>query len=585
MKMNDILIQSTFRRFVGKMILNNLVMFLGSIVSSVAISRWLGTEAMASFQVTMPLFFAVMMFSQIISMGVQNNCARSIGAGRAEEAGRYYTIAVLGGLPLGLALTAGIFLYAEPLALFLSAGDPEGTLAQGAADYLRGLSPGLSILLLLPMQVSVMFLEGRAGTVLKSVYVQTAAIFIGTAANIFWLGGGLLGMGLVNSFGNASALVLMLAAARRGSGFIKISPQELRPRYLLPILRVGLPSAVDRFYKSVQMFVVNRVLLLVAPSAAIAAFADINSLNNVFNPIVMGLSAATMTMAGVFAGEADEQSLRRLLRVALKNVLQITVLTAAVSFAAAPLLISLFVSEEDPAFGVAVRALSIYVWYLPIYAVNNALQKYYLSVNAMFMTYLTSALDNLIFICLLAMALGHVFGAEGVWFAFILAEILTLLTLVAVISLRLKRLPRSLDDFLCLPQSIAVREPSFSRSASGLNEILEISEAARRFMLSEGAAEREAALMALAIEEMGVNIIRWGFNDGKKHSIDVLLVRDAAWKLRIRDDCAPFDPKAWLDIHRDADPQKNIGIRTICGLAEDVRYVSTLGMNYLFISM
>ena len=55
--------------------------------------------------------------------------------------------------------------------------------------------------------------------------------------------------------------------------------------------------------------------------------------------------------------------------------------------------------------------------------------------------------------------------------------------------------------------------------------------------------------------------------------------------LRIRDNCPPFNPKNWLALHAGDDKTANIGIRTICGLAREVRYSRTLGMNYLFIEL
>lgn len=581
--MNNFLVQSAFHRFMGKMILTNLMVFLSSIISSVAISRCLGTEAMSAFQLTLPLFFLIMMFSQIISMGVQNNCAKSIGAGRGEEASSCYSVALLCFLPLALLLALAVYGCAAPLALFLTAGDP--VLAALAADYLRGEAPGLAILLFLPMQISILFLDGRAKVAMRSVYVQTAVNIAGVAINLCFAQGGLLGMGLVLTACNGAALLFMLEDFWRKPGCVRFSCRELKLRHLLGVLRVGLPSAVDRFYKCVQLFVVNRVLLAVAPGTAIAAFADINALNNVFNPIVMGISATTLTMAGVFSGERDAESLRKLLGVSVKNALLVLTATAALACLFAPQLVSLFVAEDGEAAAVAIHALRIFVWYLPLYAVNNALQKYYLGINAMQMTYLTSLLDNLVFICLLSMGLGCLLGAEGVWLAFIAAEALTALTLLLLLAAKQRKLPRGVQDLLCLPQDFTVA-PAFSRSASDMQGIVEISEAARSFMLRAGATRREAYLSALAIEEMGGNIIRWGFIDGKPHSIDILIIKgEKEWRMRLRDDCRPFDPNEWLKLHRDADKAKNIGIRLICGMAREVRYTRTLGLNYLLVHL
>ena len=101
------------------------------------------------------------------------------------------------------------------------------------------------------------------------------------------------------------------------------------------------------------------------------------------------------------------------------------------------------------------------------------------------------------------------------------------------------------------------------------------------FLLNNNATGREAMLAALCIEEMGSNIIRWGFVDDRKHSIDIFINKGKSLTLRIRDDCASFDPMEWLEIHKGDDKVKNIGIRTVCGLAAESRYSRTLGLNYL----
>ena len=172
------------------------------------------------------------------------------------------------------------------------------------------------------------------------------------------------------------------------------------------------------------------------------------------------------------------------------------------------------------------------------------------------------------------------------WPAFILAEILTTASLLAFIARKNRRWPKTWADVLSLPRELTAGETKpFAKSASSMEEIMAVSEEARLFLLGSGASGREAMLMALAIEEMGGNIIRWGFGDGQKHSIDVAIRKNERWSLRIRDDCQAFDPKKWLEIHQAEDPAKNIGIRAICAMAEDVRYSRTLGLNYLFICL
>lgn len=579
MNMNENLLKSTYRRFMGKMILNNLMIFLGSLVNGIVISRYLGTESIAAFQLTLPLVFAMMVFSQIICIGVQNNCAKSLGGGRSQEASAYYSVALAAILPLSIVVAAGLFGYAESIVVLLGGS---GEIVALAAAYLRGLSPGLPLLLFLPMQTAVLFLTGQAKCAMRGVAVQAAINIVGALVNVLYLHGGMLGMGIVMSCCYWVALLVMLWGIRQGNDCVRFLWHDWQWRQLWPILRIGFPSATDRFFKTVQMFVINHVLLMTAPLSAMASFAVLNSLNNIFLPIAGGISATTLTMSGVFFGEKDKDSLRGLLKISLAEGLPLTLLTAVITFLAAPILVSLFITGDDESLWAAVTALRIYVWFLPLYAVNNIFQKYYLGVNTLSLTYLSSALENLLFVCLLGTILGFIYGEVGVWTAFVAAEILALCSLVVVVAFKNKAIPRKIDDFLCLPTDFR-RDKIFTGSATNMKEVVDLSEAARLFLLNNNAAGREAMLVALSIEEMGGNIIRWGFGDGRKHSIDVFISTGESLTLRIRDDCAAFDPVEWLKIHQADDKIKNIGIRTICGSATEVRYSHTLGLNYLFL--
>ena len=53
--------------------------------------------------------------------------------------------------------------------------------------------------------------------------------------------------------------------------------------------------------------------------------------------------------------------------------------------------------------------------------------------------------------------------------------------------------------------------------------------------------------------------------------------------LRIKDDCVPFDPGERAKLSDPDDPTKNIGIRMVFGIAQDVQYQNILGLNVLMI--
>ena len=82
---------------------------------------------------------------------------------------------------------------------------------------------------------------------------------------------------------------------------------------------------------------------------------------------------------------------------------------------------------------------------------------------------------------------------------------------------------------------------------------------------------------------MAANIVDHGFTkDRKAHSIDVRVVyKEDTVILRIKDDCVPFDPGERQQIAEGDDITKNIGIRMVFRIANDVQYQNILGLNVL----
>ncbi|MBP3873264.1 MAG: ATP-binding protein, partial [Lachnospiraceae bacterium] len=82
------------------------------------------------------------------------------------------------------------------------------------------------------------------------------------------------------------------------------------------------------------------------------------------------------------------------------------------------------------------------------------------------------------------------------------------------------------------------------------------------------------------------NIVEHGFNDGKKHSVDVRIVAaDEPLTIRIRDDCPAFDPAKYMEQFSHEDPSKNAGLRLIAGIAKSINYQNNAGINTLLINV
>ncbi len=122
-------------------------------------------------------------------------------------------------------------------------------------------------------------------------------------------------------------------------------------------------------------------------------------------------------------------------------------------------------------------------------------------------------------------------------------------------------------------------------SVRSMEEVVRVSERVQAFCLERGIDARRACLAGLSMEEMAGNIVSHGFaKDKKSHSVDVRVVhKDGDVILRIKDDCVPFDPSERRKLTENDDITKNIGIRMVYRIAQDIQYQSILGLNVLTI--
>ncbi len=118
------------------------------------------------------------------------------------------------------------------------------------------------------------------------------------------------------------------------------------------------------------------------------------------------------------------------------------------------------------------------------------------------------------------------------------------------------------------------------RSIQSIEDAVEASMQVHRFWLVNGLNSRDAHNIALCTEELAVNSIEHGFDDGKKHNLELrALIGEDRLILRLRDDGRRFDLVERYKMINPDDPTKNIGLRIVFAKADEVRYSSALSLN------
>ena len=580
------IVSGMFRETLLFMIMGILVSTLGTLIDGIVIGRLMGVEYMAAYGLVTPMFTIFSALGNLFSSGSQAFCAEYMGSGQVEKTNRNFSNALISVEIVAVVIMLLSFLFARPISVFLGASGESAYLLPYVKNYFLGLTIGLPFMVGVSALNPVMQLDGDRERAFLSTLVMMAVNVAGDLMNVYIFRGGMLGMALATTFSYACAFAVLLLHFRKDDAMLRFRFARPDVKESRAIVALGLPGAVSILCTTVRSYAMNRILLSIADSTAVAASSARNTLASFLTSISLGIGMTTLLLAGIVLGEEDRTNAGNLLKTALRSALAGMGAVAVLSFLAAPYLAYLFLGSGDmQAHALAVRSIRFYTFSMPLSAVVYVIMNFLQGTKSIKLAHTVCILDNFVYVVLLAAILGFAVGTDGVWLSFALAEAATCLTLLAAAACRKGRFPRDILDFAFLPENFGAKEGDvLEASIENRGEVIRLSEEAEAFCRQHGADERRTMLIALTVEEMAGNIVEHGFSDGKRHSIELRLVKkDGDFIVSIRDDCRPFNPQKQLELTNPDDPVSNIGIRMIFKMAKEFRYVNTMRVNHLIV--
>ena len=280
----------------------------GQLIETVLAARQ-GTLALAGWALVLPFTLLLQQMSAgAVGGGVVSAIARSLGAGRREDASALVLHAVL--IALGIALIFAIALAGFPRALLGAIGGAEA--AGAAAAYAAWLfGAGAVPAWLTNTLASVLRGGGKHG--LAARVTLFAALF---QAPLAWLlmepfGQGLAGLGMAFALCQWVAALAMIAVVMRGgAGFVPSLRAMPRVALFGRILSVGAVACA-------MACVANLTTILVTAqiaghgAVAVAAYGISARLEFLMVPLAFGVGSALTALVGRAVGAGDWQTARR----------------------------------------------------------------------------------------------------------------------------------------------------------------------------------------------------------------------------------------------------------------------------------
>ena|GEM_PF-511448 len=588
--MNNSVVQMVFRRMTATQIMSAVTVTICLLVDSLVIGRYLGVDAMSAYGLANPLIIIFNALGTMTSCGVQVYLGKAMGKGDAEDCRRCFSTSLVMSIAISAIWMLFIFAATGPICVMLGAGSP-GAGNQVAAmtdDYLRGYILGAPFFFMSQIMVPYLQSMGKRKLTVASVAAMTAADIIFDLLCVYALDAGMFGIGLSSGISYFVATLVGIGFFMNKDCTFKFEKDLVSAKTMKEIAYGGNPVLVNQAFFMIRVYALNRILLAVTGTVAVAAISVISTIGSIIFSIGLGAGSIALMLASIFYSEEDRSSLYDLINVMSLYSLKLIVIVVLFVQIAAPSIIDLFFDGSAEVTAIAITGLRLYSISLIACVLTTVYKNYYQGIRIMKLTNVLSFVNNVGILIPAVWVFSKMFGLLGVWIGIIVSEFATLAFICVVVWIKFGKVSFTTEAFSMLgPDFGASKKDVLELTITDMDTALAAPQTIGEFCTKKGLGDRLSMLLSLCVEEIIVNTVKYGFTDDKqKHSAEIrLVVHDEKCIVRIRDNCIGFDPTKYFELHESDSPTSHIGIRMVMKMVNEIDYINSLGLNNLYMSI
>ncbi len=407
-----------------------------SVVDGLFVSNFVGDNALAAINITMPMFLILGAFGFMLGTGGSAEVARTMGEGREEEAKSYFTTLTIAVAALGTVLSLITILFIRPLCFFMGANESliEYCVVYGViclvgnipymlqtffqSFFITAEKPKLGMLLTI--------VSGLMNMVLDWLFI----------AVLEW---GIAGAAVATTVGCAvGGIIPLFYFARKNTSRLCFVRPKFHGRMLLRSSVNGSSEMVSNASRALTTFLFNIQLIRLVGNDGVTAITVMQYVNFVFIAVMIGFSVGAAPVIGYHYGAQNCGELKNLFRICMTFILLASAAMFVLAQATAIPLVAVFTNHqalyEMTLYGFRIFAVSFLVVGVNIFA-----SAFFTALCNGKISAAISFVRTIVFEAGAVLLLPVFFDVDGVWMALPVAEGLTLIISIACLLFFRKR--------------------------------------------------------------------------------------------------------------------------------------------------
>ncbi len=398
------------------------------VVDGFFVSNFVGKTSFAAVNFIMPFLMILGTFGFMFGTGGSALVAKTLGEGDNVRANRYFSLFVYLSAIIGVVIAVLGIIFIEPVAKVLGA---EGQMLEDCIVYGRIILMALPFFML-QMEFQSFFVTAEKPKI--GLFVTVAAgctniILDALLVGIFHFG--LVGAALATAISQVvGGVIPLLYFFCKNSSILRLTKTKYDGKAVFRACTNGSSELMTNISMSLVSMLYNFQLLKYAGEDGIAAFGVIMYVNMIFLAAFIGYSIGIAPVVGFHYGAGNTDELKSLLRKSLWIIGTFSVSMLILSVVLVKPLSLIFVGYDQALYEMTCRGFYIYsISYLfSGFAIFGS--GFFTALNDGLVSAIISFLRALVFQAVAILVLPVFWELDGVWFANIFAELLSVFVFV-----------------------------------------------------------------------------------------------------------------------------------------------------------
>ena len=392
-----------------------------AMVDAMMVGKYHGPTGNAALAVFNPLWTIIFCLGLIAGIGGSVLFANARGGGDEKNAQEYFTLSIIYGIVFSVLAMVGIGLFNEPLLRFFGADDELLVLAQ---KYLTPIY--FSIPCCLFSNILSAYLRNDGNPTLATKAVIAGGIFnvFGDYFCVFTLDMGIFGAGLATAIGQCLSSVIMLSHFFGKKNTLRFVKPTHTLQKIKNISATGFSTGINDLAMGIIGICFNRQIMAHLGSDALAVYGVITQVTTFAQCLAYGTGQAAQPIISQNYGAGQHSRIKECLKCGLLTSVASGIFWTLAMLFMPNLILNFFMNPTPSVMEIAPGILRVYGSSYLLLPFNVFATYYFQAIMKANISVVASLARGLVISGTMIMLLPVVFGADSIWYAMLITEIL-----------------------------------------------------------------------------------------------------------------------------------------------------------------